>query len=146
MTQNTEGQAWWSWAAEEDEFQQHLAALVAWVAAHNNIFPDPFAAVEVDVGEEAHLASWVSSQRRMRAKKRMPQQRCEQLLAAFPTSWKWQTSDAEEDGAQGCAQELDAVLGARFKCGCGKTFNGAQQREQHRLGKRCPLNVVPALL
>ena len=137
-------------ASEEEEFQSHLVALVGWVAArkHSNVFPNPFAAVDADAGEEAHLASWIASQRRMRQKKRMPQQRCDQLIAAFPT-WKW-SSDAvcAQVGAgagagSAAALELDTVLGARCKCDCGKTFNGAQQRDQHRRGKKCRLNAAP---
>jgi hypothetical protein len=109
--------------------------------------PDHFAVG----GEEARLAAWVTSQRRSMKKKRMLPARIEAFRACPFWSWKnlaadvAQAGDAAADVAQAGdaaadAEDLDKVLGPRFRCHCGKTFNCAAQQRQHQAGKKCPLN------
>jgi hypothetical protein len=98
--------------------------------------PDHFA-VE---GEEARLSAWVTSQRRSMKKKRMLPARIEALRACPFWSWTNFAADITQGGdAPADAEDLDKVLGPRFRCDCGKTFNCTAQQRQHQAGKKCPL-------
>ena len=113
-----EGLPRWTWNAVESTWDDNLAALDNWLAAHDQVYPRR----QCDDAQERQLARWVGSQRQNRALLTAERQHS---LEALP-AWQWRAS-----GIACCFLRLDSYTRCGADCHLQLAPNNLHYCRQH---------------